>query len=431
MNNCTGHGICRADVHSEGKMTCFCQTGWRGKDCSLALCPRGKNGLECNANGQCDGYGVCSCHKGWTGKACAQETCKQTCFNGGTCHHKSKKCTCPEGFAGDQCEVKLCPHHCRGNGKCGGNGQCICDLGWEGDSCEIKTCPKDPQTLLDCYGNGMCSNGTCSCLAGWSGQACQTLICPNNCLHHKKQGECLNNKCECYPGFGGIDCSVQLSRKDPAGPGGAKEGGDVCGEDCDAKCQGPESGCTTHQQQVFVFSTANNQTTTKIVPITKGTGVVFDKWVQSQRDVQKRDMPEITRVWSTDRACLLQCYQKCTQQCFEDLSELGPEERRQVIETKNLRARIPSLSGTAVDAGASNSSSAGTLLAMLSDVKANARGAEGGGDDEDTGSSTALPNPDTPKAAAEQVPSVPKEEPSSTTVLISNSSITTSAAART
>jgi hypothetical protein len=78
---------------SESSMTCVCDYGFRGPDCSLRECPSsadpmggyGHDGqaedlpsgpaLDCSGRGLCNYQtGVCSCAKGFTGEACERQT---------------------------------------------------------------------------------------------------------------------------------------------------------------------------------------------------------------------------------------------------------------------------------------------------------------------------------------------------------------------
>lgn len=69
--NCSGHGTCLTNG------TCQCETGYRGEDCSLAVCPD-----NCNAafdQGVCDAVrGRCNCAPGFEG-----EDCSRPVLNGG------------------------------------------------------------------------------------------------------------------------------------------------------------------------------------------------------------------------------------------------------------------------------------------------------------------------------------------------------------
>ena len=54
-NSCFGNGICMG-------ISCLCNTGWSGKDCSVYDC---KDVNNCSGFGECVGPNQCKCRGGW------------------------------------------------------------------------------------------------------------------------------------------------------------------------------------------------------------------------------------------------------------------------------------------------------------------------------------------------------------------------------
>jgi len=95
---CSGHGVCqplwqfldeeglsyRAAFDSNKLLTCSCDSGFRGPDCSRQECPSGPDplggpgaaeGRDCSGRGTCDyGTGVCRCAAGFFGSRCETRT---------------------------------------------------------------------------------------------------------------------------------------------------------------------------------------------------------------------------------------------------------------------------------------------------------------------------------------------------------------------
>ncbi len=141
------------------------------------------------------GVPQCACFTGYSGKKCDQDSCKETCLNGGTCQRNAKKtmCVCPIGYQGKRCEQNLCG--CRNGGTCiltkseQGHNTCLCRPHFMGGFCEIfiaKSCEE-----VECHHGGQCllspeREPYCNCSIGWSGPLCEietSPICSSFCFH--------------------------------------------------------------------------------------------------------------------------------------------------------------------------------------------------------------------------------------------------------
>ena len=222
---------CQADCHSaEGHGVCVrgkCQcngdinSGWRGADCGVDICPRG-----CSPpNGRCVD-GDCVCEAGWRGRACEISTCpgtkgeSVTCSNHGRCdvnHKLDVRCICEPGFKGDDCgtaknstagRIDCARRECSGedHGSCATDDEppCICKPGWAGDKCERLLCP------ASCSGHGFCTDAGCRCYQGWRGGDCASAACVNDCMGH---GECHSGTCLCEAGWADRDCSLPVRQR--------------------------------------------------------------------------------------------------------------------------------------------------------------------------------------------------------------------------
>ncbi|NXK32219.1 TENA protein, partial [Piprites chloris] len=221
---CSGHGNYSLEICG-----CVCEPGWKGPNCSQAMCPS-----DCNDQGKCVD-GLCVCFEGYTGPACSEELCAQGCGAHGRC--VGGRCLCHEGFTGEDCGEPLCPNNCHGRGRCV-DSECVCEEGFTGEDCGELICPND------CFDRGRCLNGTCLCEEGFTGEDCGELACPSDCHGHGRcenglcvRGLCVNGQCQCHEGFAGEDCGQLRCPNDCHGRGLCVNGQCVCdegftGEDC-------------------------------------------------------------------------------------------------------------------------------------------------------------------------------------------------------
>ncbi|KAJ8614227.1 hypothetical protein CTAYLR_001148 [Chrysophaeum taylorii] len=95
---CSSHGVC-----DETTLSCECQGGYTGGDCSLMTCPLGKS---------------------WFSRPTADDVAHQDlveCSNAGICDRDFGECECDANFEGSACQYLVCP----GDGDCGGRGECL------------------------------------------------------------------------------------------------------------------------------------------------------------------------------------------------------------------------------------------------------------------------------------------------------------------
>lgn len=141
-------GTCDCSITSSCPETCFTtsdgygNTGARG-DCGAQVvtidsCP---GEVECNSHGFCDDTTLsCTCQSGYTGADCSLKTCPYSkswfslpnnhdvahqdlveCGNGGICNQAFGECECGASFEGAACEYMVCP----GRPECSGHGECL------------------------------------------------------------------------------------------------------------------------------------------------------------------------------------------------------------------------------------------------------------------------------------------------------------------
>jgi len=106
-NQCSGHGVCQSlqrfvkDIGEPGimyenawdsnnVMSCLCDAGYRGPDCSFTECPSGGDPM-----GGPNGFGV---------NDQADMTDARDCSGRGTCDYSSGSCLCYSGYHGERCE---------------------------------------------------------------------------------------------------------------------------------------------------------------------------------------------------------------------------------------------------------------------------------------------------------------------------------------
>ncbi|XP_061530736.1 N-acetylglucosamine-1-phosphodiester alpha-N-acetylglucosaminidase isoform X2 [Phycodurus eques] len=242
-SDCGAHGVCAASG-------CFCDAGWRDKNCSQECLP-GFYGEGCHQTCSCMNsdschhvHGGCSCSLGFTGKSCEEclpgyygDGCNQTCscMNGGLCHHIHNNCSCTPGYTGKTCEEECLPGFygdscnqtcsCMNGGSCHHiHGGCMCSPGFIGKTCEEECLPgfhgDGCNQKCSCKNGGPCHHvsGSCSCSPGFTGKTCeeecltgfygdgcnQTCSCMNGgSCHH------IHGSCSCSPGFTGETCEEE------------------------------------------------------------------------------------------------------------------------------------------------------------------------------------------------------------------------------
>uniref|UniRef100_A0A8C3QV31 Slit homolog 1 protein n=1 Tax=Cyanoderma ruficeps TaxID=181631 RepID=A0A8C3QV31_9PASS len=232
---CQNQGTCHNDPL--GSYRCACPSGYKGRDCEVAL--SGCSSNPCANGGTCqpqEGEGAgfrCLCPVGFEGLSChtTSDPCKEhSCENGGSCVPSATNytCLCPAHYTGEFCEQppNFCSDElnpCQHDSTCISTSQgCECAPGYVGSNCS-----EDFDDCQDhrCQNNARCLdevNGySCLCTEGYSGQLCEmpphTAGQPGLC----ERAECQNGApcvergaralCQCLPGFGGPKCEKLLS----------------------------------------------------------------------------------------------------------------------------------------------------------------------------------------------------------------------------
>ncbi|KAM7539277.1 hypothetical protein Aperf_G00000051225 [Anoplocephala perfoliata] len=217
----------------DGRIVCL--PGWRGSQCTEAIC---KNGC---LHGFCESPSICKCREGWAGEACDQcipfpgcshGTCK---FNWSLGQPEPFTCECQPGWSGMLCTIdnQYCSNHpdtCLNGGLCHNTPAdtspgytCQCQLGYEGYHCEISN---QDCRVHRCGRHGICqANGNCTCFDGFYGSNCQfnqTECWQNPCQGEKSTCEPLslnsslptNFRCKCQPGLRGMNCETKIRKCD-------------------------------------------------------------------------------------------------------------------------------------------------------------------------------------------------------------------------
>ncbi|KAJ3432596.1 ras gtpase-activating protein [Anaeramoeba flamelloides] len=175
-------------------------------------CPQ-VEGVDCNGKGNCpDGTVTCECNDGWIGDDCSVEACVGvTCENGKQCSSEDGECQCGSFFTGDLCEYDICEENfdnCNseeGHGTCissDGHISCDCETGWGGTKCDVDYCDNN-----DCSGHGDCIDGVCECNLPYYGANCQSDEC-NGTFQGCSGNGVVNAQCvcNCDTGYSGSMC---------------------------------------------------------------------------------------------------------------------------------------------------------------------------------------------------------------------------------
>ena len=213
--SCSGHGTCSA---AGGVVACECDAEYAGDACEgcatdhhrvadgACVADQTCEAGSCGPKGTCDDTGgvvTCLCETGYTGADCTG------CYAG---YHANAAGDC---VLDEQC----LPGSCSGVGTCSvvaGVVQCECHDGFSGDHCETKTDYCDPNP---CQNGGECvdlvDGYVCICGLEFFGELCEVQLgCdPNPC---RNGGTCyqvgLRHICDCPVGWGGLDCAAPTGR---------------------------------------------------------------------------------------------------------------------------------------------------------------------------------------------------------------------------
>lgn len=215
---------------------CFCDYGWQGIDCSVAVCSPG-----CGPSGMCvaqpeGGPPICQCEAPLLPPTCQEHVCAGNCSDHGRCV-QDNRCECQLGFAGDTCQEELCPNRCLPHGRCNDFSMvpalydpqlpvgCVCSPSWTGPDClsELLCGPA-------CLEHGTCVHGEnieeCKCDPGWAGRDCSQSLCRSDCGHHLGHGQCEGDAlgspvCRCKLPYAGPNCADVLCSDDACSGHGA------------------------------------------------------------------------------------------------------------------------------------------------------------------------------------------------------------------
>ncbi|CAF2376052.1 unnamed protein product [Rotaria sp. Silwood2] len=225
---CGNGGRC---LNTYGSYSCFCKTGFYGKNCENFDPCRSMpcvNGATCLSN-ETYPYWQCNCPPAYTGSHC--ETISLGCSSNpcrtGTCINLLNgeyQCLCPTSITGRNCDTSLLPcdsNPCLNNSTCLTlsltNYTCVCPTFYTGLRCseQRNLCSK-----TSCQGNATCiadydlEKEICLCPSGRYGTYCELVSAcePNPCVH----GTCQNKnenafQCMCKPGFTGNTCDIPFN----------------------------------------------------------------------------------------------------------------------------------------------------------------------------------------------------------------------------
>merc|ERR1712193_438887 len=144
-NACSGHGTCNSMDHCN----CYGETSlkgaeklWRGADCSLMTCPRGKSWNRVSQI-------TTDSKNKW------DHMDNVECSDGGICDTSTGECTCFPGYEGSSCQRTTCPNDCSGHGTCRSNVDFAIDFSEQVHTQQLAVTPakdnKSPHAIPDSY----------------------------------------------------------------------------------------------------------------------------------------------------------------------------------------------------------------------------------------------------------------------------------------
>jgi hypothetical protein len=150
--HCSGHGV----TSKENNFECTCFSGWKGPNCGVKACPRGRAwadyasdtdeahayDVECSGVGYCNEDGQCECREGvFEGPACEKLACP-TSLDGTICSGHGQCVT--SGWAASHWDGRnlLRPHVEYPHWDAEKISGCLCDRGFSGFNCSRVDCPR-------------------------------------------------------------------------------------------------------------------------------------------------------------------------------------------------------------------------------------------------------------------------------------------------
>jgi len=181
-NACSGHGTCNSMDHC----TCYGESAddgadklWRGSDCSLMTCPRGKSWSAV----------------AWddvTGRSNFDHSDDVECSDGGICDTATGECTCFAGYEGSACQRTVCPNSCSGHGTCRSNSDFAIDFSeavWKEQTDVDDSILSSPNPATSYYDYFLVTYDDawdaemqygCLCDIGFRGVDCSQVECPTS-----------------------------------------------------------------------------------------------------------------------------------------------------------------------------------------------------------------------------------------------------------
>ena len=162
-----------------------CAENYYDADCSKHCKPRD----DLIGHWKCGMDGERICLPGWRGEDCSQAICASGCSQEhGSCI-KPNECLCRPGYSGADCTKLLCYPGCA-HGYCTKPWECICEPDWGGILCELHL---NPCKSRPCIGEkSIClpkrfGGYTCNCSEDRIGERCEGFIDHRETIHTQYQ----------------------------------------------------------------------------------------------------------------------------------------------------------------------------------------------------------------------------------------------------
>ncbi|PAV70450.1 hypothetical protein WR25_18947 isoform C [Diploscapter pachys] len=224
---CNDHGTCTIEDGINNNISCKCDEGYIGNNCSVSCSKEQCNaGIPNDQNGTC----TCICPLGFYNNSdsnCVkiEDFCNATNCHNGKCNDTAQKCDCDLGYLEPFC----IEYQCEQPNEVFDGSACVCneDDGFYGPDCSLNAV--NCSDIL-CWNGGTCDNSSigskrCICSPNWTGTNCSepvndlcTADFVNNC-----KGRCILNKttnqpyCQCdeYHDEDGSHCTIRANVTEP------------------------------------------------------------------------------------------------------------------------------------------------------------------------------------------------------------------------